>query len=67
MNKYFLSAIFFVCAVFLLASASFADTAASGDASQTMKRLDQNQEKILQALEEIKSELQIIKVRVSSR
>ena len=38
-----------------------------GDLSSRMSKIEANQEKILQSLEDIKNELQIVKVRVTSR
>ncbi len=49
--------------------ALFADGASSGrdDSSQKLNQVIQNQEKILRELDEIKSQLEVIKVRASNR
>ncbi len=49
--------------------ALFADGASSvkEDASQKLNQVIQNQEKILRELDEIKAELEVIKVRASNR
>ena len=67
MRKYFAMALLAASVVFVLSQASFADEAASGDILKRLSDIEQNQTKILQSLEEVKSELQIVKVRVSSR
>ena len=53
--------------VFVPAIISRADDASSGEVLKKLNEVTKNQEKILQSLEEVKSELQVVKVRVSSR
>ena len=47
--------------------AVYADDALSADTLSVLKRVSEKQDRILQALEELKSELQIVKIRVSSQ
>ena len=49
------------------AQALYADDALSADTLSVLKRVSEKQDRILQALEELKSELQIVKIRVSSQ
>ena len=74
MRKIFQSVIFFsfisiLFGVYSLPLAS-AETSAPVDSGSIMSKLDKieaNQTKLLKQLEELKSELQIVKIRVSSR
>lgn len=67
MNKYLFMVFLIGAAAFLQPVFSQADQEISGDVSAKISKIEQNQEKILQVLEEIKTELQIVKVRTTSR
>ena len=54
--------ILMICAVL----SPFAVTAARANEAEDLKMVLEKQEQILKSLEEVKSELQIVKVRVSS-
>ena len=71
MKKYFAAVLLAGFIFWAPLTVSRADDASSGVSStEVLKKLDevtQNQTKILQSLEEVKSELQAVKVRVTSR
>jgi hypothetical protein len=54
-------------AVFFSASNVLADEGTSGESAKMLKEISEKQDRILQALEEMKSELNVIKIRISSR
>ena len=65
MKKYFSMILLVGAFVFFQPGIVRADEA--GDVGARMSKIEQNQERILQVLDEIKNELQIVKVRVTSR
>ncbi len=67
MKKYFFMAWIVGAAIFALPVISGAEDETSGEILKKLNQVTQNQEKIMQSLEELKSELQIVKVRASDR
>ncbi len=66
MKKTVLLLSFLAGSYFFSAPALLADEAGSGGSTSTMREISEKQDEILKALEEIKTEINIVKIRVSS-
>ena len=65
MKKITVSVLFLAVLFFVPLAITHADDAISGDASQKLNQVLENQKQIMDSLEQIKGELQIIKVRAT--
>ncbi len=67
MKKYFVLAGIIGFLMLISPFISHAEEVSSSEVLKRLSEIEQNQVKIIQSLEEVKSELQIVKVRVTSR